>query len=48
MGVKRWKHEAEHSLSSSADVKNAWNSDSKFLPSTPPWCVAWAQGQLYR
>jgi hypothetical protein len=46
-GVKRPRHEADHSPSTSAGVKNAWS-----YTSTPPICLhgmvlSEAQGQLY-
>jgi len=35
LGVKRLKHDAAHSLSSSAEVKNAWSYKS----APPPLCL---------
>jgi hypothetical protein len=46
-GVKRPRREADHSPTSSADVKNEWK-----YTSTPPTCLhglvlSWAQGQIH-
>jgi hypothetical protein len=38
LGVKRPGREANHSSSSSADIKNAWSYTS--APNTPSWCRA--------
>jgi hypothetical protein len=47
LGVMWPWREADHSLRSSADVKNAWSYTSAPQYTFMEWCSVKAQGQLY-
>jgi hypothetical protein len=47
LGVKRPEREAEHSLPSSAEVKNMWSYTSTTQYAFMAWCSVTAQEHLY-